>query len=207
MANNEEVAGGCLGCILYVTILGLVVCSCVSLGYGIKFLVTDFNIFHEKGDCDGSELWNVLVGSVATGTLDVTSCITIITSTIVSIMGLTLICAEEIGEQAGKMCNYYCGCAVSLAYSLTFAILIGNEYDKLDGCAKVRNSNLGEFSNVKYYLHLTNSCAILLSVASLFVALILRCVMFSCFSGYVTAKQQIKEKSQKNVTETNSDQV
>ena len=61
MANNEEVAGGCLGCILYVTILGLVVCSCVSLGYGIKFLVTDFNTFHEKGDCDGSELWNVLL--------------------------------------------------------------------------------------------------------------------------------------------------
>jgi hypothetical protein len=177
MSEIKEACAGLFIILMTIFGIGLVVSSCVSLGYGIKFLATDFKIFHNKdenGDCNGEELWNVLVGSVATGVMDLLACVTIFTSAIMSVVFSMMLCVETPEEMKEKICNYYCMISFSLAYSLTFAILINNEYENLNGCPNVMNSNLGTFSKVKFYLHLINSWAILLSLATLIGRFILQ---------------------------------
>lgn len=182
---------GLLLFLIYIIILGTAVCQFVSFGYGIKFLVTDFGIFHKKGECDGSELWNIMVGSVATTVLDLLACIMCVIGTFISLTNMfVFICSVEVDrEYCNNLATYYALCIVSLAASLTYTILIGNEYEHLDGCAKIMNSNLGIYSEFKYFLHLTNSWVMCLSIASIIIALITRCIILMCFPKFYDEKQ------------------
>jgi len=208
--DRETIGTACAGtimCIIYMFVLGICVSACVSLGYGIKFLVTDFNIFHDEhdnGDCNGSELWNILVGTVATTVFDMLCSFTIISSAIITLGLIVAMCATIEDEVKAQLCQYICTTIISYAYSLTFAILIGNEFTVLDGCATVMNSNLGTFAKVKYYLHLTNSWAISLSYVMIISKLFMSLCCPAVYNWYVEKKKTNNGATLNNhVAETN----
>jgi hypothetical protein len=136
---------GCSGCTVIILALGVVVSACVSYGYGIKFLINDYNVFHKNGKCDGSELWNIIIGSVVT--IGFSYAVTIKTL----YYGFSKYVLDD--EQKTSHTGLYYGLLIFLAlpYHLTFHIIYEKQFDKLNGCGSVINTDLGTYGYVIWY--------------------------------------------------------
>jgi hypothetical protein len=133
--------------ILYIFLFCFVVSGFFCLGYGSSFLSKNYSEFHENGECDGSKLWNISLGSVTTVMFNYFITIyTIYNGLYVSWYKL-----NNLNIKNNMYIIFNVSSIVMICYHMIFIISYHIQLSNLHNCGSLLHTNLGTYCFVMYY--------------------------------------------------------